>query len=574
MKKLFTLASALLIFAGCGDEKDQGKVPVCKITAPVGGITHDLYEDLVIKGTASDEDGDISKLTLSIDGKTIESVTTAPFEYTVSAGDLSEKAMKITLYVEDEHRNSATDEINITIVDKSQSPTCAITAPEHGARLNVFAPFTVSGTGEAVTGEISKATLKINDDIIAGVTAVPFEYTVPAESYAVGAVSITLEVENNRGRTAKDMIAITLEDQNVAPTCSITAPAAGTSFEPEDNVVIKGSGSDTDGNIVRATLKIGTETVAAVTGVPFEYTMTEAQKQPGNVNIVLEVEDNNGKKATDQITIMILGRDRTFTDPRDGKVYKTVKLGAQEWFAENLAWLPAVYPVNEGSNQTGKENDMFYYVYGYEGSDVTAAKATNQYKDAGVLYNFWAVLNGAAYQSYADRMNVPSGIQGPCPAGWHVPSRGEWWVLQQWCNDQIPNDDPQNVTYNDSGGMPDNNNGARLIKNILKRLKKRDAGWATSSLWVEEFPGSADQPTDEWGFGMFPSGVRWQNGSWGYYSGEYQTNFYSWTPDWNDVTYPANPGGDTVGSGSKYELSYSNGGSTHSRAYSLRCVKD
>jgi uncharacterized protein (TIGR02145 family) len=69
--------------------------------------------------------------------------------------------------------------------------------------------------------------------------------------------------------------------------------------------------------------------------------------------------------------------------------------------AENLAWLPAV------NNSVSTFSDPLYKVYNYTGTDVAAAKNTDNYKIYGVLYSW-----GAAQQV--------------CPAGWHLPAASEW----------------------------------------------------------------------------------------------------------------------------------------------------
>ena len=55
---------------------------------------------------------------------------------------------------------------------------------------------------------------------------------------------------------------------------------------------MKGTGSDEDGTIAKAVLKINDKAVESVATVPFEYTLTDEQKEPGNVKISLEVTDN------------------------------------------------------------------------------------------------------------------------------------------------------------------------------------------------------------------------------------------------------------------------------------------
>jgi len=79
----------------------------------------------------------------------------------------------------------------------------------------------------------------------------------------------------------------------------------------------------------------------------------------------------------------------TFTDPRDGKVYKTVKIGSQWIMAENLAYKP--------SNGN-------YWAYNNQQSNVSKF---------GYLYD-WETAKAVA------------------PAGWHLPTITEWDTLYKY----------------------------------------------------------------------------------------------------------------------------------------------
>lgn len=168
----------------------------------------------------------------------------------------------------------------------------------------------------------------------------------------------------------------------------------------------------------------------------------------------------------------------TFVDSRDGKRYKWVKIGDQIWMAENLAYLPKVFPSHDVTDKAPR-----YYVYGYEGTNVSKAKATENYSKYGVLYN-WNAIN----QWDSTSNSIPSNVQGIAPEGWHIPSDAEWIQLVEYIIET-------------KGFYGTWENSWYGIGKHLKSTGVLDNG---SGLWMN----AADslQGTDFFGFNALPSG--------------------------------------------------------------------
>jgi uncharacterized protein (TIGR02145 family) len=139
-------------------------------------------------------------------------------------------------------------------------------------------------------------------------------------------------------------------------------------------------------------------------------------------------------------------------DDRDDKTYKTVKIGNQEWMAENLN-----FEYNEGSAKS--------FCYKNDTTNCTTY---------GRLYNWSAAIDSISYYNEYNKQcgwkqskcSIPTLWKGICPNGSHIPSLDEW-------------------------------------KDLLSNLNSTIAGKVLKSL---EYWSDGKNGTDLYGFSVLPSG--------------------------------------------------------------------
>ena len=212
----------------------------------------------------------------------------------------------------------------------------------------------------------------------------------------------------------------------------------------------------------------------------------------------------------------------TLTD-YDGNVYNTVQIGNQCWMKENMRTM--------------------HYSDGSEIQNAHQSNVNGEYiPEYGYLYDWSAVMHGASSSSA-----VPSGVQGICPTGWHVPSDAEWVELLAYVGSQSDYVCGSDTSY------------------ISKALADT-MGWndATADCTVGNDP-SANNTT---GFSVLPAG---------HYRSQFDlvigsgmmANFWSCTE-----SSAGNPGGAwaRVIANSTAHVSYTSG--NRSNGFSVRCLRD
>ena len=140
----------------------------------------------------------------------------------------------------------------------------------------------------------------------------------------------------------------------------------------------------------------------------------------GTYAVELIATNDNGSDTLIMSYYIIVGTG-SVTD-YDGNVYITMQINNQEWMAENLA----VTHFPDGTEITLVEDPGVWYnllftdeAYCYYDNSATNGDVY------GALYTWTAAMNGAA----GSDVN-PSGVQGVCPDGWHLPSDAEFKEME------------------------------------------------------------------------------------------------------------------------------------------------
>jgi uncharacterized protein (TIGR02145 family) len=218
----------------------------------------------------------------------------------------------------------------------------------------------------------------------------------------------------------------------------------------------------------------------------------------------------------------------------DGNRYYTVELGDQWWMINNLKTTHYA----DGTEIPLVESNT---VWGALGLDEKALciynnDQNNEKFTYGALYTWAAVMNG---QESSD-LN-PSGVQGVCPDGWHVPSDSEWKELEIFLG--------MSESSVDSIGLRGANQGSKLASSAAR--------------WLDGYlDGNPDFGTS--GFNAQPGGGRRYDGSFGH-KGD-NANFWTATEYSNIRAW-----GRHIYSSYSSVHRYMN---VKSDGFSVRCVKD
>lgn len=180
---------------------------------------------------------------------------------------------------------------------------------------------------------------------------------------------------------------------------------------------------------------------------------------------------------TSGITITMIAGAGTVTDA-DGNVYQTVKIGTQEWMAENLR----VTKYNDGTpipfDTTGP---------GWWNATTPKFCYYNNTANAAGIKKFGALYNGYVVN--------PANPKKIAPAGWHLPTDAEWDALQNYLISK---------GYNWDGSTSGNKVGKSLTA---------ETDWSRDS--IAGAIGCDLTKNDRSGFSALPGGQRDLNGAFG-----------------------------------------------------------
>ncbi len=235
----------------------------------------------------------------------------------------------------------------------------------------------------------------------------------------------------------------------------------------------------------------------------------------------------------------------------DGNTYTTVQIGEQCWMKENLRTThyadgnSILYGTTTSRGTTIPQDGTTSYDVGYwyYPDNNSSNKATY-----GLLYNWKAVMS----KSSSSKSN-PSGVQGICPKGWHVPSDAEWTQLENYVGSRSKYVCGENKD------------------NIAKALAAT-TGWMSSNWDVPDTCDVGGNPSinNATGFSALPAGD--------YFSGGYRNssgyrNFGSTALFWSATEYDSSAAYDR---GLYYYLAvvYRISGNRKNFGFSVRCLRN
>lgn len=363
------------------------------------------------------------------------------------------------------------------------NPSLLIEGLSTGQVIDVGSKILIRIKATDIDGHVVSTSLLINDELVYSVNSDTLNFLWEVNEDYGSSCQVSVIAYNNHDKTTQESLFISIAQPLKLPVAKFNAHH--TYIIPETDIHFF---DESEYNPVAWRWDFGDGTISQAQNPVHSYI------HPGMYSISLTVSNPTGSNTLSKENYIIVGNesDSTVKD-YDGHIYRTVKLGDQIWTAENLKsrFYSDGSPVSNGKDagSIGWDTTSQYY-FSYDNNDIHLSTY-------GRLYTWPAAMNSSRSSN-----KIPSGVQGICPCGWHLPSDREWMQLEMFLGMSV-----EEVHEIEMRGI---NEGSKL------KARGTDYWRAPNS-----------EATDEYGFGAYPGGDRFWRGNF-YHKGD-QASFWTST---------------------------------------------
>ena len=255
---------------------------------------------VTLSGSASSSSGTITKYQWTKQSGPAANLTNAGSP-TLTASGLQEGSYIFRLTATDNQGGTAYDEVTVTVLAQQVNQAPIADAGQDKVIQLPINTVTIAGSGSDNDGTVSSYQWKL----VSGPAATlknATSATLTANNLLEGSYTFGLTVTDNDGATGYDEVKVTVQAANVLPTAM--AGADQTIQLPTNSIVLKGSGSDPDGNIAKYQWTKQSGPAATLSNAT-TANLTAQDLTQGIYIFRLTVTDNDGATDFDEVQVTV-----------------------------------------------------------------------------------------------------------------------------------------------------------------------------------------------------------------------------------------------------------------------------
>lgn len=275
--------------------------PVIEITAPADNSTVIPGSTVTIATSVSDPDGLVTQVEFFLNGGTLGTVTTFPFQFDFTVA--SPGTLDISATATDDSGLTTNSDLISLISTVGTAPTVTITSPTAGESFTPGFNLDIRADASDSDGLVDDVEFFVNGVSVGTANIFPFStnFTLPSP----GNYILTATVTDNAGNVGFSQAVNFSVVVGNPPVISISSPSSGNTFIPGAELILNAAANDSDGLIAQVEFFVNDVSVGTTTTAPFQVNFSLPSS--GVYFIRSEATDNAGNVTASSSVVVTAG---------------------------------------------------------------------------------------------------------------------------------------------------------------------------------------------------------------------------------------------------------------------------